>query len=243
MKGRTIVGLAGIALVLTACGQTAVDDADTAEAVREITDEATPTADGAEAWDDSDKVTGEDLYYAPLRVLRTAISAGADAETYVDNGFSPEYYTIMQENGDDGRSKIGYAVKDINRDGIEELFIGDIATRAIYDIYTIVDGEPEHVVSGTKNDSYCVQSDVWICNEFSHNYEESGWTFYGLASNSADLLYQWGYKYDSIENADNPWFTTDSNDQWVPISQSEFNEDLRFKTENCTTPELKPLGE
>ena len=91
------------------------------------------------------------------------------------------------------RNKIGYAYYDINADGIEELIFGEIAQGklkgVIYDIYTMVDRKPQHVISGGNRNRYYICDNSFVCNEYSSGANESGVRIYILVENSTELYY------------------------------------------------------
>ncbi len=184
---------------------------------------------------------GEDLYADTLSSFIGLLKDGTDASKLEEMGFAPDYYAIVSENGDDGLSKIGYAYMDINNDGIDELFIGDMESGVAYDIFTMVDRTPTHVVSGGARDRYYIYEGSFICNEYSGGANESGWTVYNLEPNSTDLVVQWGYKYDGYESEDKPWFQTYDLNEWTSITEDEYKEALE-QTNSYTDFGFKPLS-
>ena len=124
--------------------------------------------------------------------------------------------------------KIGYIYYDANADGIEELLIGEIASGewkgVIYDMYTMVNRSPEHVVSGGARDRYYICNDVFVCNEYSEGAGESGMRIYCLVENSTELFPQVTFKYDSYENPKQPWFWAYSDNKWENVTEEAFYE-------------------
>ena len=128
--------------------------------------------------------------------------------------------------------KIGYIYYDVNCDGIEELLIGEIAEGdwkgIIYDIYTMVDRQPKHVVSGGTRNRFYVCDNSFICNEYSSGALESGVRVYNLVENSTELFPQVSFKYDAYKNYKNPWFLTYGSkvdeDEWENVSEEKFKE-------------------
>lgn len=185
---------------------------------------------------------GEDLYPYTLATFIDALTMGYDAAKLEEMGYAPDYYGIMQQYGEEGLSKIGYAYADVNVDSIDELFIGDIETGAIYDIFTMVDRQVTHVISGGARDRYYIYNDSFLCNEYSGGANESGWTLYALENNSTELNAQWSYKYDGYENEENPWFKSYDMKEWTPITEDEYNEALK-QEENHADVGFKPLSD
>ena len=179
---------------------------------------------------------GEDLYKDILNKHLTAVKEGWDA-TKLENENMSTMYNIISSSGD-GLSKIGYAYKDINIDGIDELLIGEIAdgdyNGIIYDIYTMVDRKPEHVVSGWDRNRYYILDSGLIRNEYSSGANESGVNIYDLTRNSTELFTQVSFKYDGYVDEKNPWFKSndvgkDESKNWESIKEEEYNElDERF---------------
>ena len=165
---------------------------------------------------------GEDLYKAVLEKHIKEIKANSNSMQLEKKNMS-YMYNVLAQNNDNVLDKVGYAYYDANGDGIDELLIGEIATGnwkgVIYDIYTMVNRKPKHVVSGGNRNRYYVCDDVFICNEYSSGAEESGVRVYALVENSTELYPQVSFKYDGYTNKNKPWF----------ISYSCPAEDIRWE--------------
>jgi len=176
---------------------------------------------------------GKDLYGEILKKHLNAINEKWDSIKLENENMSYMYNVIAQTNKN-VLNKIGYAYYDVNADGIDELFIGELAEGnwkgIIYDIYTMVDRKPKHVVSGGSRDRYFVCNDSFICNEYSSGALESGNLIYILVENSTELFPQVGFKYDGYENKKNPFFISYnfSENEWENVSEKKFKE--RIKT-------------
>lgn len=128
--------------------------------------------------------------------------------------------------------KIGYTYYDVNGDGIDELLVGEITDYAwkgvIYDIYTMVDRKPEHVISGGSRNRYYICDNGFVCNEYSSGALESGVRVYNLVENSTELFPQVCFKYDGYTNPKNPWFLSYGSeldeDKWENVSHEKFKE-------------------
>ena len=94
----------------------------------------------------------------------------------------------------------------------------------IYDIYTMVNRKPAHVISGGSRDRYYICDDSFICNEYSSGANESGVRVYNLVENSTELFPQVSFKYDGYENPKNPYFISYSDEQWENVSKQKFDE-------------------
>lgn len=168
---------------------------------------------------------GDELYFTVLDKYITAITEGWDANKCEEEGISPEIAAIGA-NSDKPFEVLGYAYADMNSDGIEDLFIGDISGSEIdgmvYDVYSTVDREATHIVSGTARNRYYAYSNYALLNEFSGGADESGMVVWIFEPNSTEMVCQLGYKYDAYTDAENPWFSTYDNEEWTPISEEEY---------------------
>ena len=164
---------------------------------------------------------GKDLYKAILEKHKKAIYKNWDSTKLEKENISYMYNIIPKD-------KVGYAYYDINADGIEELVIGEIADGewkgVIYDIYTMADRKPQHVISGGSRDRYYVCDDSFICNEYSSGANESGVIVYNLVENSTELYPQVSFKYDGYENSKNPYFISYSDGKWENVPKTKFYE-------------------
>ena len=164
---------------------------------------------------------GEDLYKSVLEKYITAINEKWDSSKLEKENMS-YMYNIIHKN------KIGYTYYDINADGIDELVIGEIADGAwkgvVYDIYTMVNREPKHVVSGGTRNRYYVCDDSFVCNEYSSGALESGVRVYNLVENSTELYPQLSFKYDGYINSKKPWFISYIDEKWENVSEEKYND-------------------
>ena len=137
-------------------------------------------------------------------------------------------YNVIAQTNKNPLNKIGYAYYDVNADGIEELLIGEIAEGnwkgVVYDIYTMVDRKPQHVVSGGTRNRYYVCDDSFVCNEYSSGALESGVRVYNLVENTNELYPQVNFKYDGYSNPKQPWYLSYSDEKWENVTEEAFNE-------------------
>ena len=175
---------------------------------------------------------GEDLYGDVIEQFRTAISEGWDANKLEENDMSSMYYAVTQGDGNPDAMKItGYAYKDLNSDGIDELVVGEIAEGdykgTIYDIYTMIDRKPAHVVSGYGRSRYYAVPSL-IVNEYSDSAAVSGITSFYLTPNSTEMIPQIALKEDYSEDENAPWYraTDVDKDEWEKVTEDEYNEYL-----------------
>ena len=170
---------------------------------------------------------GEDLYDDVIKKHITAIEENWDSNKLEEENMSP-MYNVMNMDGN-ALDIAGYAYMDVNLDGIDELLIGEIADGdykgTVYDIYTMVDRKPAHVVSGSDRDRYYPLKYALIINEGSGGADDSEWQSYDIEANTTNLLPQLGVKMDGYEDKDNPWFVSyGSPGEWESITEEEFND-------------------
>ena len=167
---------------------------------------------------------GEDLYKDILTKHLKAIKEKWDSSKLEKEEMSCMYNIAPKD-------KIGYAYYDSNGDGVDELFVGEIAEGewkgVVYDIYTMVNRKPKHVISGWSRNRYYACDGTFICNEYSSGANESGVWVYILVENSTELYPQVGFKYDGYENSKNPWFITYGNfndNKWENVTEKFYKE-------------------
>lgn len=172
---------------------------------------------------------GEDMYKDILKKHITAIKEKWDSKKLEKENMS-YMYNVITEQGKNPLESVGYIYYDANGDGIEELIIGEISDDNrkgnIYDMYTMVERTPAHVLSGGSRNRYFVCDDAFVCNEYSSGANESGWRIYALVENSTNLFPQVGFKYDGYTNKEKPWFLSYDfeNDKWENVTEEVFNE-------------------
>ncbi|MCR5234891.1 MAG: haloacid dehalogenase-like hydrolase [Lachnospiraceae bacterium] len=178
---------------------------------------------------------GEDLYDDVLKKYVKALEEKWDSKKLEDEDMSPEYNAINVATGGEALKNVGYAYYDVNLDGVDELLIGEIADGdlkgSVYDIYTMVDREPTHVVSGSARNRYYALEHGMICNEASEGADETDWVSYDIEPNGTELLQQLSVKYDGYEDKEQPWFVGfGAGSEWESIDEEEF-EDYRSRFE------------
>ena len=186
---------------------------------------------------------GADLYADVIAKYVTAINENWDANKLEEEKMTPELVALNADGK--GLENVCYAFGDFDVNGIDELYIGEKgeldAGSTIFDIYTMVDGEPASVVSGSARDRYCIINDSFIMNEYSGGAAESGWNVYALNDNSTDITLQYGYKYDAYEDEEKPWFSTYDGENFEAITEDEFNEAMNAASKH-TELDLTPIS-
>ncbi|MCR5265954.1 MAG: hypothetical protein K6E29_05105 [Cyanobacteria bacterium RUI128] len=177
---------------------------------------------------------GEDLYKDILKKHITAIKEKWDSSKLESEDMS-YMYNVVAQTSRNVLDKIGYIYYDVNGDGIDELLIGEIAKGdwkgVVYDMYTMVNRKPQHVVSGGSRDRYFVTNNVFVANEYSSGAMGIGWRIYILVENSTELFPQVSFKYDAYADPESPWFVSYGNDnndnKWENVSEQTFMERIK----------------
>ncbi len=190
---------------------------------------------------------GEDLYNTVLAKYVRAMNEEWDANKCEQEQMSSEFnYEMLSSDGGDPLDKIGYAYKDINVDGIDELFVGPMGIEDFdnitYDVYTMVDGNPTFVISGFARNRFYDYEDNFLCNVGSGGAGHTAYDVYALMSNSTELVYQFGYKYDSYENEQEPWFKTYDQMEYEPITEDDYNKETENLEKGFVKLDFKPLS-
>jgi hypothetical protein len=157
-------------------------------------------------------------YDALISLYAKALDEKWDDIKLEDNNIGTVYAQM-----DDPIGQVGYALKDINGDGSDELLIGDKNGDIIFEMYTLSGGEAVKVFEGWYRNAFYLLSDGSILNVAS-NSAYSDWNMI-YKFDGTSLTVQGGVLYDGQYDQDNPWFAH-SSDQWdasgdSPLSQEE----------------------
>ena len=194
---------------------------------------------------------------------------------YVDEAYAEQigrYYTALSEQWEEGRyfdsdmsalpyyyyegeplDNVGFGYQDLDNDGSMELIIGAILNAeqdpAVFEIWTLVDGEPVMVAqSGTRNRyflQFFEEENAWyVANEGSNSAANFG-TYY-LMLIDGKLVVTQGIVFDAMADEANPWFMAydldwdASNDE--PIDEEMANAILDSNRGHYTTAEYIPYS-
>ena len=167
------------------------------------------------------------VYHEQIGRYHTALTERWDEGKYYENGLSalPAYYYEG-----DPLENVGFGFVDLDNDGHWELIIGAILNAetdpAVFEIWTLVDGEPVMLAQGGFRNRYILQyveeDRMWyVVNEGSNGAANSA-TYYLMLNEDRFEVVQ-GIVFDAIANEQEPWFMTydldwdTSND--VPIDE------------------------
>ena len=150
------------------------------------------------------------VYEPILKQYRTALKENWNGQQLVDAGLNFMVKDVLPE-------AVGYAVEDLDDDGVPELIIGTISTddfygKLIFVLYTVDnDGEPVQIFSSIEQDRY---------------YYAGGIRFANIGSSAFDDSFATTLKLEG-EGLVDMTFTTDPKDyvqmQFVPIVESMEN--------------------
>ncbi len=123
--------------------------------------------------------------------------------------------------------KLGYAYYDINSDGIDELFIGEVkkSGATVYDIYTMVDRKPEHVLARNYSyHKYFICNDTYICRDAQVAKDKNIFTVIDIEKNSTERKLVVEYLYNEKLSKTNPWFRTfKAGDKYQSVSKETYD--------------------
>lgn len=176
------------------------------DAFEEIIKNIIPEGDGT--FVPQDEVDTTAVYDDVLADLIDAISSQADTDALEEMGVSYIYSRFYEDESP--LDSLGYAYKDLNGDGYDELLIGSVGYPQIYDLFGQKNGEAVHVFSGWERNSYDLVgregSASCVRNHASSSAYMSENGFYILWPDGTELLPQVVFIYDGEKDPDNPWF-------------------------------------
>ena len=172
---------------------------------------------------------GEELYKDVLKKYKTALTGNLNTEKLRSKNISIKFGSNFQ-NKEDVLNNFGYKYFDINDDGIDELFIGEIVkgsnNNPVYDIYTMVNRKPTHVISANLNENYFACDKSFVCKEYFMRGGESGKIVYFLPANTIELSPQVGFKISELDNPKKPWFVSYDSEfkKWENVDEKFYKE-------------------
>ena len=263
-----IVAMLALA-ILAGCGKEAAEETktpaetqaaqvtETMEAVEETEAEQTTPATEAPVEEEEEDIVYEGdassyyidvVYTEQIRRYHTALTEQWTEEQYLENGMSalPVYY--YEGNP---LENVGFDFVDLDNDGHWELVIGAILNAeqdpAVFEIWTLVDGEPVMLVQGSSRNRYVLQyveeDEMWYVANEASNGAVSHATYYLMLTEGKMEVTQ-GIVYDAAADEENPWFMTwdldwdVSNDD--PIDEEMANAVLEAHRKHYTAREYFP---
>ena len=190
---------------------------------------------------------GEELYKGIIQKYKKAFKENWGFKKYENENMGYAYLNLKEAKPDtDLMKEIGYAYYDINNDGIEELIIGPTDKEKngyIYDIYTMKNRNPLHVVSGGDLDKHFVCNDYFICKQYSINGTENILDVFFLERNSKKMTPQLSLKSDSDKKAKIKWTESYGTPYiWGPISKKVYKNTLKNYTKDYKKFDFVPFS-
>lgn len=174
-------------------------------------------------------------YYEILDMFYYNIGAGWKGDGTEDVSY------LWWAYGPKALSEAGYCFKDLDGNGIPELFVSSLKSNEygmFEDLYTYMDGKVIHLVSSGERDQYYLCDDNMIYNEGSGGAELSSWTTNHLNSEKKSLtldevlVYDSGLYYYGTEECSDDYYGYDYNLMKIISSeeavqmQDKFNDKL-----------------
>lgn len=236
------------ALLLTGCrsSQPAPTEAAPAPAA-----EAAPQPPVTEAPAQPEAPDAAALYASQLQRYHTALTEQWEEGRYFETEMShlAAYYYEGQP-----LENVGYAFPDMDADGSPELIIGAIAGAqqdpAVFEIWTLAEGEPVMLVqSGSRNRYFVEQSPAdgsWqITNDASNGAANSALHTYVLHQGALQVTQ--GVVLDALASPDAPWFLAADSDWDVsndtPIDEATAMELMQARRDAYTVPGYTPFSQ
>ena len=190
----------------------------------------------------------DQVYADQIQRYHTALTEQWTEEQYLENGMSslPVYYYEgkVLEN-------VGFGFVNLDNDGHWELVIGAILNAeqdpAVFEIWTLVDGEPVMLAQGSSRNRYVLQyveeDEMWyVVNEASNGAANHA-TYY-MTVTEGKLEVTQGIVFDAGADEENPWFMTWDQDWDVsnddPIDEEMANAVLESHRKHYTALEYFP---
>ena len=153
----------------------------------------------------------ENVYKEQMDLVYQALSQKWSIDKYFENQISSLISNHYEGNALDN---VGYALKDLDGDGKEELLISAVSKDSsggmLYDVYSAPNGTVVHVLSGHERNRYYLQwleeGAYMIANEASNSAFNSAWYYYSLIDGQLELMQ--GIIFNAEANENNPWFMT-----------------------------------
>lgn len=190
-----------------------------------------------------------DVAYAEqIGRYHTALSEKWEEGKYFENNMSALPYYYYEGNP---LENVGFGFVDLDNDGHWELIIGAILNAekdpAVFEIWTLVDGEPVMLAQGGSRNRYVLQyveeDQMWyVVNEGSGSAFHHA-TYY-LMLNEGQFEVVQGIVFDAFVDEENPWFMTYdldwdvSNDE--PIDEATASAILESNRKHYTALEYFP---
>jgi hypothetical protein len=127
-------------------------------------------------------------YQSVFEDYETILSGGWNAEDYLNNDFPLQLIYCM---GGTPYDNIGYALVDLDNNGIQELLIGEASADPFYDclllqMYTLENGNVVKVLSSQESAYYQLCEDVTIALNYINDTDDAGVSHYVYSNGTMD---------------------------------------------------------
>ena len=182
----------------------------TEETTEETTEAVTEATEEDIVYEDDVAYYINVVYAQQIARYATALSEQWDEGKYYENDLSPLPSFYYEGNP---LENVGFGFVDLDNDGNCELIIGAIANAdkdpSVFEIWTLVDGEPVMLAQGSPRNRYVLQyveeDAMWyVANEASNSAYNSA-TYY-LMLNEGKFEVMQGVVLDAAADEQNPWF-------------------------------------
>ncbi len=192
-----------------------------------------------EWFDENREKKVSDLYDEIIQKYTTALTEKWDMEKLEENGLS--YMCLYAGSYDPSLNPLdilGYYLYDVDKDGVDELFIGensqggDDYLPSIYQMYTVEDGRRMPIIDGGERNRYYLAKDDTFYNEGSGSASNSAIFHYELTSQYKMLSYIDGviYEDDFSDSGKGPYYYA-KYDTWDTSAAEPVTKDFYEKYE------------
>lgn len=189
------------------------------ENAREIASSIT-SADGG-SYEDGAGTRGEDIYGDLVKEIADKIENAGSAEELEAGNLSPVYYEVK-----DPLETMGFCYTDFNLDGVDEMVIGDVETKEIYDVFAAIDGKAAHVISGNPEDYFKVYGST-LAEYTSDSDGGNVIRTHDLLPNSDELFFQYALKSNETEGSGDKWSVSyDGGSSWEALTEEDYRQRL-----------------
>lgn len=156
-------------------------------------------------------------YYALiLEKYRTALREEWDLSQCGENDIS-----LMVSHFVESPDRLCAFFLDLDENGVQELMITD--GMMIYDLYTLENKQPVHLLTGWERNSYQFCMDNYIANHGSGGAALSLYNYYRMENGK--LVLQESILFDAAEDPEHPWFrNNDGQTPGEPLTQEQAEE-------------------
>ena len=121
-------------------------------------------------------------------------------------------------------SDLGYALMDLDGDGTDELIIADNGQRqVIYDLYSLVNGQLVHILSGGERNSYELRENSVILNTGSNGAASTDYVFYHVSG--GQLVQDTLIRFDAMADENHPWFRGTNEQDLMQITDENWSDE------------------